>query len=68
MATDSNPFSVPSYFFYPHFQSKAECCIYVRNDITCSHAHNLASSEFFIIWLGLQIHFLTKYICAVYLT
>ena len=24
VATDSNPFSVPSYFFYPHFQLNAD--------------------------------------------
>ena len=45
-ATDSNPFSVPSYFLYPHFRSKAGCCVYVRNDITCSRAHALESFEF----------------------
>ena len=49
--TDSSPFSVPSYFLYSHFQSKAGCCAYVHNDIICSHAHNLESSEFSTIWL-----------------
>ena len=44
---DSSPFSVPSYFLYPLFRSKAGCCAYVRNDITCSRAHNLESSKFF---------------------
>ncbi|MPC72018.1 hypothetical protein E2C01_066310 [Portunus trituberculatus] len=32
--TDSNLFSVPSYFIYPHFRSKAGCCVYVRNNLT----------------------------------
>ena len=68
MATDSCPFSVLSYFLNPHFQFKAGCCIYVRNDITCSHAHNLESSQFSTIWLRLQSHSLTKFICAVYLS
>ena len=68
MATDSNPFSLPSYFFYPHFQSKVGCYVYVRNDIACSRADNLESSEFSTIWLRLQCHSLTKYICAVYLS
>ena len=67
VTTDNSPFSVPSYFFYLHFQSKAGCCTYVRNDITCSRAHNLESSEF-SIWLRLQCHSLTKSICAVYLS
>ena len=67
VTTDSSSFSVPSYFLYPHFQSKAGCCAYVRNDITCSSAHNLESLELSIIWLRLQCHSLTKFICAVYL-
>ena len=67
-ATDSNPFSVPSYFLYSHFRSKAGCCVYVRNDITCSRAHALESSEFSTIWLRLQSHSLTKFFCAVYLS
>ncbi|MPC62159.1 hypothetical protein E2C01_056242 [Portunus trituberculatus] len=29
------------------------CCIYVRNDLTCSRAHTLESSEFSTIWLRL---------------
>ena len=62
--TDSNAFSVPSYFLYPHFESKAGCCAYVRNNITCSRALNLESSEFSTIWLKLQYHSLTKFICA----
>ena len=68
VTTDSNPFSVPSYLLYPHFQSKADCCPYVRNDITCSRAHNLESSEFSTIWIRLQYHSLIKFICAVYLS
>ena len=64
----SSPFSVPSSFLYPHFQSKTGCCVYVRNDTTCSHVHNLESSEFSTIWSRLQCHSLTKYICAVYLS
>ena len=68
VTTDSNLFSVPSYFLYPHFQTKADCCAYVRNNITCSRAHNLESSEFSTICLRLQCHSLTKFICAVYLS
>ena len=67
-ATDSSPYSVPSYFLYSQFQSKAGCCVYVRNDITCSRAHALESSEFSTIWLRLQCHSHTKFICAVYLS
>ncbi|MPC24639.1 hypothetical protein E2C01_017726 [Portunus trituberculatus] len=33
-ATDSSLYSVPSYFLYHHFHSKAGCCVYVRNDLT----------------------------------
>ena len=68
VATDSTPFSVPSYFLYTHFQTKAGCCVYVRNDITCSRAPALETSEFSTVWLRLQSHSLTKYICAVYLS
>ena len=67
-ATDSSPYSVPSYYLYPHFRSKAGCCVYVRNDITCSRAHDLESSEFSTIWLRLQCQFSTKFLCAVYLS
>ena len=66
--TDSSPFSVLFYFLYPLFQSKAGCCVCVRNDITQSRAYNLESSEFSTIWLRLQHHSLIKYICAVYLS
>ncbi|MPC44743.1 hypothetical protein E2C01_038423 [Portunus trituberculatus] len=48
-ASDRSPFSVPSYFLYPHFRSKAVCCVYVRNDITCCRADDLESSKFSII-------------------
>ncbi|MPC12805.1 hypothetical protein E2C01_005515 [Portunus trituberculatus] len=65
-ATDSSPFSVPSYFLCSHFRSKAGCCVYVSNDLTCSHAHALESSEFATIWLRLNSHSLTKFICTVY--
>ncbi|MPC44130.1 hypothetical protein E2C01_037794 [Portunus trituberculatus] len=52
-ATDSSLFSVPSYFLYSHFLSKAGCCVYVRSNVlTCSRAHALASSEFSTIWLS----------------
>ncbi|MPC28184.1 hypothetical protein E2C01_021379 [Portunus trituberculatus] len=53
-ATDSSPFSVPSYFLYSHFRSKTLCCVYVRNDLTCSPAHALESYEFSTIWLRLN--------------
>ncbi|MPC71053.1 hypothetical protein E2C01_065321 [Portunus trituberculatus] len=52
----------PSDFLYPHFR-----CIYAHNDLTCSRAHTLESSEFSTIWLQLKSHSLTKLICAVYL-
>ncbi|MPC45217.1 hypothetical protein E2C01_038910 [Portunus trituberculatus] len=68
VATDSSPFSVPSYFLYSHFCSKAGCCIYIRNDLTCSRAHTLKSSEFITIWLRLNSHFLSKFFSAVYLS
>ena len=54
VATDSRPFSVPSYFLYTHFQTKAGCCVYVRNDITCSRAPALETSELSTIWVRLQ--------------
>ena len=56
VTTDSSPFSVPSFFLYPHLQSKGGCCAYVRNNITSSRAHNLECSEFSTIWLRLQCH------------
>ena len=67
-ATDSNLYSVPSYCLYPNFKTKAGCCVYVRNDILCSRAPNLDSTEFSTIWLRLNCHSSTKYICAVYLS
>ncbi|MPC39686.1 hypothetical protein E2C01_033231 [Portunus trituberculatus] len=67
-AIESSSFSVPSYFLYPHFRSKAGFCVYVRNDLTCFRAHALESSEFSTIWLRLKGHSLTKVICAVYLS
>ena len=68
MTTDSSPFSVPSYFLYLHFQSKAGCWAYLHNNITCSRAHNLESSECSTNWLRLQCHSLTKFFRAVYLS
>ena len=56
LITNRSPFSVPFYFLYHYFQSKDGCCTYVRNDITCSRAHNLESSEFSTIWLRLHCH------------
>ncbi|MPC91206.1 hypothetical protein E2C01_086225 [Portunus trituberculatus] len=67
-ATNSSSFSVPSYFFYSHFRFKAGCCFSVHNDLTCSRAHALQSVEFSAIWLRLNSHSLTKFICAVYLS
>ncbi|MPC45702.1 hypothetical protein E2C01_039408 [Portunus trituberculatus] len=67
-ATDSNPFSFPSYSFYSNFCSKAGCCIYVRNDLTCSCAHALESFEFSTTWRRLNSHSLPNFICAVYLS
>ena len=68
VSSDSSPFSVPSYFLYSHFQSKAGCCVCLPNDITWSRAHDLESSEFSAIWLRLQCHSPIKYISAVYLS
>ncbi|MPC11553.1 hypothetical protein E2C01_004221 [Portunus trituberculatus] len=28
----------PPYFLHSHFRSKAGCCVYVHNDLTCYHA------------------------------
>ncbi|MPC91300.1 hypothetical protein E2C01_086325 [Portunus trituberculatus] len=67
-ATDKSPFSVPSYFLYPHFRFKDGCCVYVRNDLACFHAHALESSELITICLRLNSHSLNKVICAVYLS
>ncbi|MPC46953.1 hypothetical protein E2C01_040685 [Portunus trituberculatus] len=67
-ATDSSPFSIPSYFLHFHFRSKGGCCVYVHNDLTCSCAHALESFEFSIIWLRLNSHSLIKFICFVYLS
>ncbi len=44
--TDSKIYSVPFQFLYPKFRSKAGSCVYVRDDITCSRADDLDSSEF----------------------
>ncbi|MPC95345.1 hypothetical protein E2C01_090552 [Portunus trituberculatus] len=52
--TGSRPCFVPSYFLYSHFPSKARCCVYVHNELTCSCAHALESSEFSILWLRLN--------------
>ena len=40
----------------------------MRKYINCSRAHNLEISEFSTIWLRLQCHSLTIFICAVYLS
>ncbi|MPC65627.1 hypothetical protein E2C01_059765 [Portunus trituberculatus] len=37
----------------------------MRNDLTCSHAHSLESTEFSTIWLRFKSHSLTKFICAI---
>ncbi|MPC54004.1 hypothetical protein E2C01_047910 [Portunus trituberculatus] len=58
-ATDSSPFSVPSYILYSHFLSKLGFCVYVRNDLTCSCAHALESSKFSTIWPRLNVIFPT---------
>ncbi|MPC36604.1 hypothetical protein E2C01_030067 [Portunus trituberculatus] len=42
----------------------AGCWVSVRNDLTCSRAHALESSEFSTIWLRLKSHSLTKFICT----
>ncbi|MPC62823.1 hypothetical protein E2C01_056913 [Portunus trituberculatus] len=65
-ANDSSPFSVLSYFLCSYFRSKAGCCVYVRNDLTCSRAHAHESSQISTIWLRHNSHSLTKFIGAVY--
>ncbi len=67
-AVYSDLYSLPSYFLYPKLQTKAGCCVCVRNDITCSRPHHLDSSEFSTIWVKLNCYSITKYICAVYLS
>ncbi len=64
---DRNLYSVPSYCLYSNFQPKTGCCVYVRN-IFCPRAPNLDSTKFSTIWLRLNCHSTTKYICAVYLS
>ncbi len=51
-----------------NFWSKAGCCVYVRNDITCFRAFNLDSTELSTICLRLNCHSTTKHICAVYIS
>ncbi|MPC10625.1 hypothetical protein E2C01_003264 [Portunus trituberculatus] len=56
-------------FFYINLCNiHARCCIYVRNDLTCSCVHALESSESSTIWLQLDSRCLTKFICAAYLS
>ncbi|MPC41444.1 hypothetical protein E2C01_035035 [Portunus trituberculatus] len=56
-------------FFYINFCNiRTGCCVYVRNDLTCSRAHALESTEFSTIWLRLNSHSQTKFICVVYLS
>lgn len=38
------------YFFYPNLWSKAECCVYALNDISCSRTYDSDSSKFLTIW------------------
>ena len=59
------PSLFPSNFSILIFNSKLAVA-HMRNDITCSRAHDLEYLEFSTIWLRLQFHSLTKYICAVY--
>ena len=66
-ATDSRPYSVPSYFLYTNFKAKGGCCVYVRNNISCSRVPDCDSSEFSTLWLRLTSNSLTRYFCAVYL-
>ncbi|MCP4340929.1 MAG: hypothetical protein GY799_19080, partial [Desulfobulbaceae bacterium] len=40
----------------------------MRNNLTCSRVPDLESSEFSTLWLRLNLHSQTKYICAVYLS
>ena len=47
----------------PEFSS-----LWSLDHITCSRAPTLESSEFSTIWLRLQCHSLTKFICAAYLS
>src|ERR1700755_652998 len=67
-SSDSKPYSVSSYCLSPQFLAKGGCCAYVRNDVVCSRASNLESSEFSTLWLRLSCHSTTKFICSVYLS
>lgn len=58
VATDNSCSSVPSYFLYSHFHTKAGCCVYVRNDILCSCAHNIESSEFSTTFYDFNVNLL----------
>ncbi|MPC38881.1 hypothetical protein E2C01_032397 [Portunus trituberculatus] len=40
----------------------------MHNDLTCSRAHILDTPSFSLIFLRLNSHSLTKFICAVYLS
>src|ERR1044072_6527473 len=66
--SDSKPYSVSSYCFYPQFSAKGGCCAYVRNDVVCSRVSNLESFEFSTLWLKLSCNSTTKFICSVYLS
>ncbi|MPC20839.1 hypothetical protein E2C01_013799 [Portunus trituberculatus] len=59
-------FSSPKHSCLTVAPSLDVCCVYVRNDLTCSHAHALESYEFFTILLRLNSHSISKFICAVY--
>jgi hypothetical protein len=66
--SDSEPYSIPSYYLYTQFSAKGGCCGYVRNDSICSRVSDLESSEFSTLWLRLSCQSTTKFICAVYLS
>lgn len=67
-STVCNFYSVSSYYLHSNVQSKAECCFYEGNGITCWRAHDFDFSELSVFWLTLNQKCLNKYFCAIYLS
>lgn len=49
--TDSNLYSVPSSFLYSLFRTKADCCVYVRNNITLSRLQKPSGFNLIVVLL-----------------
>lgn len=67
--SDSNPFSLSSYFLCDQFRARDGWCVCVWNDLIFSHVPELESSEFSTLCLRETCHTLTSttYICTTYL-